>query len=217
MTGTVTAMVSNKAATIDDAKAWVKAMGERGKFSATSWKYRVAAIEALESMLAPEDDHSAQALLDNVDTIAADWARKNNGDGKTMRNHRGSVRSSLKLYLAYLADPAKAQAQFESLAAKPTRSKAKAAPTTEELPLAPSPASGAPAPLAAHKPVTPQAEMRSYPLSEGRVVQFRLPEKFTTVDLAKLSCHLATYCEDFDPTRPNAGVLSIMRSDERKS
>src|SRR4051812_16636271 len=107
---TVTSMTNNATATLEDAKAWVKAMGERGKFTSSACRYRITAIEALMSVLGPEHDHSARWLLENVDTVAADWARRNNGDSKTTRNHRGSVRSTLTIYLAYLEDPARAQA-----------------------------------------------------------------------------------------------------------
>ncbi len=218
---TVTSMVSNETATIEDAKKFVKVMGDKGKWSLAMTQYRVTALEAVSSMLGADDDHTARAVLANVDTLARDWARKNMKDGKTQKNYAGSVRSTLNLYLMWLADPAKAQAQFDAAATKPRKPKAKpaadAATSEEQLPLAPPPAPTTSAPAAAIQQFAATDELRTYPLGEGRVVQFTLPKKFTTLDLAKLSCHLATYCEDFDPTRPTAGVLAIGRTDERKS
>lgn len=213
---TVTAMMSNEKATIDDAKTWVKAMGERGKFTPTGSRYRLAALEALESVLGPEDDHTARSLLDKVDSVAADWARRNNGDSKTMRNHRGSVRSTLTIYLAYLEDPAKAQAQFDAVAAKPNKAKAKPAESTSgELPLTP-PVATTTAATQMQK-VAPQSDLRVYPLGDGRVVQVTFPENFTVRDLAKFSCFAATFCVNFDPTRPNQGtVVAMARVDDAK-
>jgi hypothetical protein len=216
MVGTVTAMVSNQTATIEDAKTWVKAMGAKGKWTDVATRNRLTALEAVSSMLGPDDDHSARAVLEKVDVLTRDWATKNTKDGKTQANYRGSVRSTLRIYLAYLEDPAKAQAQFDAVAAKPRKPKAKAEDASEELPLAP-PAAATAATGAAVQKVAPQGDLLSYPLGDGRVVRVSFPENFTIRDLAKFSCFAATFCADFDPTRPNQGtIVAMARIDEQK-
>ncbi len=199
-------------ATVEDAKAWVKAMGERGKWTKGAVKARMTALDALASVLGPENSRKANEVLANVDILHRDWARKNNADGATAATYGRSVRSTLGIYLEWLEDPAKAQAHFDAAQARPRKVKAKATEAeTPELPLGPPP------PPAVATTTAPKVDLRAYPLGEGRSVIFGLPEKFTTHDLAKLSCHLATYCEDFDPTRPNEGTVMAMARTEKST
>lgn len=206
----VASMLKKDRATIDDARAWLVAMTDKGKFTQVAGKYRVASLDALASLLGPDDGRSAQVLLANVESLANDWARKNTADGKTARNIRGSVRTSLETFLAYLEDPVKAQAKLDALAT-PRKAKEKAEVAESKSPELPLGSPVPPAPAAAS--ATPQpvrSELRSYPLGDGRTIQFTVPENFRLRELAKFSCHMATYAVDFDPNRPTQGTVVAM-------
>lgn len=208
----VAAIVNQDVATVEDAKVWVKAMKEKGRWSASAARMRVTALDALVGVLGPEESRVAKDVLAVADTLQKRWAVSKNADGDTAAVYGGSVRSTLKLYLAYLENPATAWANFEAKPKK-ARKRAEVEAVNEPMPAAERQAM---LPLEAQTKPVAGDKTRNFPLGDGRVVEFRLPGTFTVRDLAKLTCHMATFCADFDPARPTEGtVLAMMKPAER--
>ncbi len=202
----VSAMHRQDAATLDDAMIWVKAMAQKGKWTESAARVRLAALSAAASILGPEDDRTARGVLERADVILGDWARKTTANPTTTRTYTASARATLRIYLAYLEDPAKAQFAAAATTTRPRKSKAPVAEcAAPELPLA-----APPTPTAAPPAGEAAVEYRTFPLDKHRTVRFTVPEGFSLRDLARLSCHLATYCHDFDPTRPTQGTVVAM-------
>ncbi|HYS11057.1 MAG TPA: hypothetical protein VEP66_20125, partial [Myxococcales bacterium] len=189
----VAAIVNKDAATVEDAKPWVRAMKEKGRWSDGAARKRLVALEALTSVLGSEESRAAKDVLASADVLKRRWAIGKNADGDTASDYGSSVKSTLKLYLDYLDDPAKAWASFEAKpkrTRKPTESAGveKGSTTAEEQQ------------TAVQHTTAGRGELRTFPLDNGRVVEFRIPPELSVRELAKFSCHVATLCKDFDPT-----------------
>jgi hypothetical protein len=213
MPATVSSIVEKSDATVEDTKTWVKSMKEKGRWSDSAARMRLTALDALASVLGPDEVDTATYVLENAQTLQKRWAISKNADGETAQVYGGSARSTLKLYLAYLEDPTKAWQGFDAPAPKARKPKKAGCAEGESHPSSAS-ETGAPPASSADSPRT---QFRSYPLGDGRVIEFSVPENFTVRDLAKVSCHLATYCSDFDPARPMLGTVgAIARLDEQQ-
>ena len=90
---------------IDAAKAWLQAQGDRGDLSETTVRPRISAISQLATMIADDEEKTAQWMLENLETLGRRWANKNNGNPDTIRDYISRARASLNDYLRFAADP----------------------------------------------------------------------------------------------------------------
>jgi hypothetical protein len=206
MNATVTAILNTDSATLEDAKTFVKSMKDKGRWSPAAARKRNAALEAVASIISDDESHLASYVFENAERLTKAWATRNYADPDTAGNYGATVKSTLKVFLAYLENPAKAWDGYDT---KPKKAK-KAKDVEPEVQFTTPPT------VATEQKVTaPVVDFLTYPLEGGRVVKFTVPGGFKLNDLAKLSCHLATYAEDFDPMRPNQStVTGMMRVDQ---
>lgn len=199
--------------TLDDAKAWVDAMSERGMYDPNSARVRATAITRLTSVLSDDEPRIALWVLEHIDEIGQRWARKNNGNSLTTRTYVSRAKTALTDFLKYQTDPMSFKGKSRSAAAKPQRDKKAAGLEnakpggliTQVTPIFSESAAPASTCGVAQKSTTSQ-ELRTFPLdaNAGRIFRYALPDDGVVHfrEVARIFCHLISFADDFDPTNP---------------
>lgn len=197
-TANVTPLSEPVKSTPEAVKEWLRAMGEKGQLPANTVRMRCTALDALTSILGPEEPREAKWLLDNVKDLAQRWATVNNAAPDTAMTYQSRVRTALQGYLDYRANPTGFRPNRRSAA--PRKDKANARRPSER--------SSANARVE-HTPTLESAEnssplprlLRTYPLGGGREFAFALPDDGASVaEITRVAYHLLTLATDFDPT-----------------
>lgn len=203
--------------TVEEVKAWVKAMGKNGMYQPTSAQLRIQALSQLTSILDATEPQDAATVLSKIEEIGQRWARLNAGKGETMRAYISRAKYALHDFLQYQADPGSFKGRSGS--AKPSRDKKQTAPekaratkptpSLENTDLVAQSASPPATPPHAPGPAprgSSQGESRTFPLGHGRTFTYSMPDDALGIrDAMKLFCHLMTMCEDFNPSDPKHG------------
>src|SRR5450432_2748248 len=92
---------------IEDVKAWVKSMGEKGIYGGAAARLRATAIEQLSSVVGADEKADPATLLKNIESVAKRWATKNRANPGTANTYLSRARSTLKDYIAFQNDPTK--------------------------------------------------------------------------------------------------------------
>lgn len=194
-------------ASIAEVTAWVQSMGTKGMYQPTSARLRTTALACLVSVLSEDEPKDAWSVLQQITQIAKRWATINNANPETANTYLSRARSALEHFFEYKADPTK----FKPKVRQRTERTPKGRPAREEK-------SAEVIQLNAHGAERTRDSAtdpgRTFPLSRGDVA-FHLPQGGLTVaDVWKLTCHLVTFAEDFDPTNPtHARLFSLIRVD----
>lgn len=174
---------------------WIAAMADRGNYQPTSARLRATALEQITSVLAEDESHDPQWVLDNIDSITARWATKNNAKGETGQTYKSRAKGALEDYFRYQLDPLAFKPRVKAVPSEPAkksteRKAARAEDDTEDE-----------MDTTAAPPVAPPPSFRSYPLDgQGKEFLFQLPPGgLTTRDVQRIAWHLATMATDFDP------------------
>ena len=191
----------------EQATEFADAMGRRGQYNPTTARLFKTALQRFLSIMADEEPKTAKAVLDQLDELCDRWARLNNADPRTARQYKRRARLLLTDFISYLGDPTGFKGRGHSAGGSPPRksdppSKKKSEPRAAKAPVA---ESTAPPPVG--KP------LRSYPLGDGREIEFRLPDGgIRWPEVAKFALHLLTMATDFDPTVPEqARMFAIVK------
>jgi hypothetical protein len=202
---TVRSMTSPESATLEDAKKWIKSMGEKGIYPATSARFRISALETFGSVLGDDEPKDAKYMLDHLDEIASRWATLNSNP-KTATDYRSRARTALTDFMSFLSDPVNFRASRRErvvVGGKPKASTSQAQPPSD----------------AAREPAQPQAHaVRSFPVgTNGEAIEFVIPASgFTVHDALRFAIHVATLASDFDPTSAmSARVFALARAEEK--
>ena len=100
-------MASETKYSMDEVKAWLKTMAEKGYYVGNAPRLRRTAIEQITSILGPDEPKDADWVLANIDAIGRRWANIKNADPQTLRDYVGRVKSTISDYFIYRNDPAK--------------------------------------------------------------------------------------------------------------
>lgn len=184
---------------VSDACHWIEQKGKGGELKGKTAQLWVTAIKALASALREDEPDEAAFVLANIDELARRWGNLHpENRGETIRTYVSRCRSGLDKFLRWQDDPRSvtfASREPRERASRP----AQQAPVTE-VPL---------------RPQAAGAELRTFPLGEGRSVQFTVPPDFESRDVRRFACHLLTLARDFDPTEPvQAQFFSVVRRPE---
>lgn len=94
-------------ATIDEVKAWLRAMSDRGMYGGSTARVRATAVDQLASVLGGEEPRDPAWLLANIDAVANRWATKHHANPGTTNTYKSRAKTSLAEFLAYQKDPSK--------------------------------------------------------------------------------------------------------------
>jgi hypothetical protein len=187
-------LVSPQPGTIPDALQWLERMGERGIIKHTSVRLRRNAIEQLVSVLAADEPQTVEYVEAHLDAISSRWATLANANPDTARTYESRARTSFRDYTSYRQDPLSFKprpAPSKSAGKKPTSTKSTQIEAPKQPSELPPPPPSAPA-------------LRNFPLGKDRGhFVFTVPEGMTMADVMKITYHLATLAEDFDPLKVN--------------
>lgn len=175
---------------LDEVYTFAEKMGTHGVYNPTSARLKITALKRMVSVIADDELLEPQWILDNIDSLANRLARLGNENPDTMRTYRSRAASVLADYLEYK----KAPLEFTKRASEERTPRREASPKPKKE-------------AAAEKAETPKSpaasRMRSYPLGDGREIEFALPEGGMTIDQClRFGLHLVTMSVDFDPLRP---------------
>lgn len=209
---------------IEAAKSWIEAMGERGKYQPDSARFRVTAITRLTAVMGPEEPNDARWLLENVEELGKRYGRKTNGNPDTIATYVSRAKVALSDFLKFQEDPTSFKGRSgPARSAKPKEEKKKAAAPIESNPEL----SSVVVPLAGPPPkliVAPQImtasipDVRHFPLGkDGRAVQFNIPSDGLNMrEVAKFVCHQMTLADDFDPFNnpKHAAMFQLVKAEQ---
>ncbi len=207
----VKAMTTETAATIEEAKAWITGMAEKGYYPSSTARFRVSAIDSLCSILGPDEPRTVRWILDHLDEIGRRWATLKSSPS-TAGTYLSRARGGLEDYLDFLKDPV----VFKPRRRSGEGERKERAGRQEKQPSPPSDtvstASGPAAPASAR----PSTTWRTYPIGDaGEAIEYRVPDTFSVRDALKFAIHLATLAKDFDPTSAvGAKVFALVRTEE---
>lgn len=174
---------------LDEVCAFADKMGTHGIYNPTSARLKSAALKRIATVIADDESPEPRWVLDNIEALANRLARLGNENPETMRTYRSRASSLLTDYFDYKEAPL----EFTKRASedRPPRREPSVKPKKETS-----------APPDAAKPMASQP-LRSYPLGDGREVEFVIPQGGMTLEQClRFSLHLITMSVDFDPTRP---------------
>jgi hypothetical protein len=190
---------------IDAVREWLKSMGAKGIYGATSARLRTTAVEQLTGVLGSDEPRDVESVLANIKAIANRWATKNQANPETAATYLSKAKSTLEAFLRYQQSPTnfsvatKAERSGEGRKPKARPSKSATEPTT----------AAPPSPTYSSIP----AGLRDYPMSSGSIF-YKVPEGgFTSRDTLKFALHLLTYASDFDP-QAQAQMFALVRKAE---
>lgn len=194
-------------ASLDEVTTWIQSMGAKGFYQPTSARLRTTALTCLVSVLADDEPKDARSVLEQIGDIARRWATLNNANPDTASSYLSRARSALEHFFEYKADPTKFKPKVRQRVERGSKGKdvqVSTERTAEIVPLDPT----------TEVPPRTAESGRSFALSRGPL-SFTLPEGgLTVIDVWKLTCHLVTFAEDFDPTNPtHARLFSLVRAD----
>lgn len=193
---------------------WIDQMAERGIYPPSSARFRRSALTQLTSVLAEDEPYSPDELLQRIDELAGRWTTKNNAKPETARTYASRARTVLSDYVAYREDPL----HFRPRSAKRPKSdqaKKKSTASSKKAKSADSGRERDPSPVEVGDTASEERHGRTFPLGPNRgEFAFALPEQGVTArDVLKVTCHLLTFAEDFDPTNPaQAQFFALARS-----
>ena len=173
---------------LDEVYAFAEKMGAHGVYNPTSARLKTTATKRMVSVLADNEPFEAQWVLDNIDALANRLARLGNENPETMRTYRSRAASLLSDFLEYK----KAPLDFTKKASEERTPRREGSPKPKKEPEQVSEAA---------KPPN-SSRMRSYPLGDGREIEFVMPDGMTIEQCLRFSLHLVTMAVDFDPMRP---------------
>ena len=186
----------------EQAIEFADAMGKRGQYNPTTARLFKTALQRFLDIMAEEESKTAQAVLDHLEELCDRWARLNNADPRTARQYKSRARLLLTDFIGYIGDPTGFKGRGHGAGA-PGAKKVETPPKkkTEARDAKPPSGAGQPPP---HSNLGGNGQpMRSYPLSDGRDIEFRLPVGgIKWPEVAKFALHLLTMANDFDPTVP---------------
>lgn len=193
-------------ASIEEVLTWIHSMGTKGMYQPTSARLRSTALTCLVSVLADDEPKDAKSVLDQIADIAKRWATLNNANPETANTYLSRARSALEHFFEYKADPTKFKPKVRQRTERAAKGKAEETRVERTAEIIPLNAHGG------EPPPRPSKAVRTFPLSRGEM-SFSLPEGgLSVVDVWKLTCHLITFAEDFDPTNPtHAKLFSLVR------
>lgn len=154
-------------------------MTHRGVYSHNTGRMRATALEQLASMLEPDADRHAQAVLAALPQLADLWAAERMRRPETAAAYLRRARAALSDFLAFRASPG---------SFRPTVKKRKSRPRSEGR-----------APESRAKPPVESPELRDCPLGDGRSFRFQVPEGWCLADVERVITHLSTLARDFRP------------------
>lgn len=176
---------------------WHMQKAEGGEIKVNTARFRCTALlKLVEPLKGDERRNDPRWLLENIDELAARYARLNNAKADTTKTYQSRARSALSDYIAWSEDPSRFKFAINERSRgdrAPTRKakgkKTEAAQPTNEVP---------PAQTASSRPATNET-LRNYPLGGGRKFLFDPPEDLTYPEVLRISLHLLTLATDFDP------------------
>jgi hypothetical protein len=190
--------------TVQQAKDWLAAMGEKGIYGGASARIRATAIESLVSVLGSDEPNDVASVLADIDSITNRWATKNHANPETSQTYKTRAKTTLEAFLEFQRDPQsfKLRKRVEGNGGAKRAEKAAKARAKDDAGATPGPSA---APVA--EPGT-----RSYPVSTGEFV-YRIPaDGLTQKDVFRIACHLVTLASDFDPV-VSSGLFALARND----
>jgi hypothetical protein len=213
---TVSAFSRSVNPSFDEVCSWLEKKSASGEVPKSSSRLAITALRQLTTVLQEDEPRDVDHIADNLASLSARWQNLNpDKRGDTARTYESRARWALEAYRAWKADPTgfrfkkkEARSDGESRVRKPVAEKRDRAP-------------GAPAPeaptTAGHGTAPNPGTQRSLPLGTGRgEFRFELPANGLEVrDVMRITYHLITLCEDFDPSAPSqAQLFSIIRRGE---
>lgn len=90
---------------IEEVIAWAEKMKERGTYRTNTANNRILALRKLTSILGEDEKKDAQSLLDNLDSYADRWARKEGATASITTPNKSHVRRLLTEYLEFQKSP----------------------------------------------------------------------------------------------------------------
>jgi hypothetical protein len=195
--------------TAEQALEFADAMGKRGQYNPTTARLFRTALQRFIGIMAQEESKTAQAMLDHLEDLCDRWARLNNADPRTARQYKARARLLLTDFIAYVGDPTGFKGRGHG-AAGPGAKKAETPSKKRAEPRETKSAIKDEQPSSTADPGRP---LRSYPLGDGRDIDFRLPQGgIKWSEVAKFALHLLTMATDFDPTVPEqARMFAIVK------
>jgi hypothetical protein len=196
---------------IAEIQQWARMMAERGRYPDNTARFRASALGKFVEVLGDEEPRDAGYLLANIEDIGRRWALRTDANPDTAKTYIGRVRGLLEDFLAWKQDPLSFKGRARAAGApKPEQKpKSKADEATKES----ASTDAASREEQANRKV---ANRRSYPLRDGREFLFTPPPDMTVRDVARITLHLLTLAEDFDPTQPaHARMFALVKTDPR--
>ncbi|MEM6731470.1 MAG: hypothetical protein AAF658_07925 [Myxococcota bacterium] len=164
---------------VDTAVRWVRAMTARGVYSHNTGRMRATALEQLASMLEPDENRDAEAVLERLDVLARHWAAERMRRPETASAYLRRARAALRDFLSFRAAPGRFR------------------PTVRRRETDKAPARARKRKAVRSRPAPDTSFARDCPLGDGRVFRFEVPEGWQLADVERVIDHLATLASDY--------------------
>lgn len=211
-------IVSPKSARLDEIKPWVESLAKGGYFTQDYARRCANAVDAVTSILQPDESRLVEDCLANASTLVDRWsAATNNANPGMVRTIRSRFKNILEDYLDYLWDRtsfkprvAKAKVSGEKKPKRSSSPNAEDESSQGELLL-----KGSKSEIVQPRTESSPGTSRLFPTRAGENFEFKLPESGISVqDAAKLFCHLLTLSRDWNPLDPSQSkILSLFRAE----
>lgn len=178
----------------------------------------IKAIDTIAEVMQPDETRLVETCLQNADVLVQRWTSLTNTVNPGMiRTVSERFKSILSPYLEYLDDPKGFKPRIhdpkhgEQPSAKNKKAKARdTAKNTldEKMSINDGTRLATPRPSPTHpaESTAPKGDgpvLRTFPLENGRMIEFSLPSDGITVrDAARFFCHLLTLASDWNPLDP---------------
>jgi hypothetical protein len=200
--------------------AWALQMENKGILSSENARQAITSLSRLVSVLDPSESADPEHVLSTLDAITDRWTRKTAQKPTTAKTYRAKARTLLEQFLSWQRDPV----NFKVKASTPRPPRAKAEPVVE-APKDPIPPPTVKSPQETIKFEAPPDEankskmrLRSFPLPNGREIEFREPGDMEVREIFKFALHLITMAKDFDPFDPaQANWFAMTKSSSQAS
>jgi len=206
---TVSAFSRTVNPSFEDVCSWLEKKSASGEVPQSSARLAITALKQLTTVLVDDEPRDAEHVLENLNAFSARWQNKNpDKRGDTARTYESRARWALEAYRAWKADPTgfRFNTKRRERADGESRSKKNVAARSSD-------ADGAAATVTNSETSSQSSLPRSLPLGAGRgEFRFDAPVDLQVRDVMRITYHLVTLCEDFDPAAPSqAQLFSVIR------
>ncbi len=178
--------------TVEEFISWLKSTINLNRSTKGYISSQITTLRAYVKFLSPKNPISVNELIEKTPLLSQMHQKELSFSESTRKTYMTALKRALYDYQNYLADPNAFKHMLKkrlyhksingNLPQRKPKELTKATKNQKEIAIPPL--------------------MRSFPLPDGRNIEFSLPENLTQKEAIRFSYHILTYIEDFEPNDP---------------